>query len=211
MASDDRRPLSSRDTTLAKSVAARLAATDITPNQISYASMVMAIVALAAFYGAANTQGLLASGFYLLAALGCQLRLLCNLFDGMVAIEAGKHTADGAVWNEWPDRIADALILVGLGIAAGSLALGWFAASTAVFTAYVRELGKGIDGTVDFGGPMAKPQRMAVVTVVCVAAAFTIQSNFHLSILMAGLWITGVGSLLTAGLRTYRLVKRLRS
>ena len=48
-----------------------------------------------------------------------QLRLLCNLLDGMVAIEGGKSTPTGALFNEIPDRLADALFLVPLGYAGG--------------------------------------------------------------------------------------------
>ena len=91
--------------------------------------------------------------------------------DGMVAIEAGKQTPDGAMWNEFPDRIADIAIIAGLGFAVGWPALGWAAATLSVLVAYVRELGKGIDGTVDFAGPMAKPHRMALVSVGALLSA----------------------------------------
>ncbi len=145
----------------------------------------------------------------LLAALTCQLRLLCNLFDGMVAVEAGKKTADGPAWNEFPDRMADVLIFVGVGLAVGSPALGWAAAAFAVSTAYVRELGKGIDGQVDFNGPMAKPQRMAVITVAAVITAFEGLWSGQGQLLEWALWLVALGSLLTAGRRTAALLQRL--
>ena len=43
----------------------------------------------------------------------------------MVAVEGGKAEADGPFWNEFPDRIADILILAGAGYGIGSPALGW--------------------------------------------------------------------------------------
>ena len=53
-----------------------------------------------------------------LAAAACiQLRLLCNLFDGMVAVEGGFKTKSGEIYNELPDRVADVLILAGAGYA----------------------------------------------------------------------------------------------
>ena len=90
------------------------------------------------------------------AALFIQLRLLCNLFDGMVAIEGGLASKDGPFWNEFPDRVADILILVGAGLACGFVALGWAAACMAVLTAYVRELGRAVNVPADYRGPMAK-------------------------------------------------------
>ncbi|MEH6776340.1 MAG: CDP-alcohol phosphatidyltransferase family protein, partial [Cereibacter changlensis] len=107
----DRRPLASRDTGWARWLTRKLAATSVTPNQISMASMVAAALAGAAFWGVAHSEGAARVALLLLAALGCQLRLLCNLMDGLVAIEAGRQTADGAFWNEFPDRVADIVIL----------------------------------------------------------------------------------------------------
>ena len=90
------------------------------------------------------------------AILGIHLRLLCNLFDGMVAIEEGQKTASGALFNELPDRFSDAFILVGAGyVASASMRipeLGWLAAVLAVVTAYVRALGGSIGAQQQFAG-----------------------------------------------------------
>ena len=61
----------------------------------------------------------------------------------MVAVGSGKASPLGEVYNEVPDRIADPLILIGAGFAAGgSPTLGYVAALLAVFVAYVRVLGR---------------------------------------------------------------------
>jgi phosphatidylglycerophosphate synthase len=114
---------------------------------------------------------------WLLAAAGCvQLRLVCNLMDGMVAIEGGKKSATGDLFNEVPDRIADVVILAGAGFCAFSqpwgIHLGWLAAALAVMTACIRMQGAALTGKHDFRGPMAKPHRMALITSVCVIGAF---------------------------------------
>ena len=215
----DRRPLASRSTAWAQSLSQLLARSGITPNQISFGSMVAAALSLGALYctaTATTTTTMAVTLCLLIAAVGCQLRLVCNLMDGMVAIEAGKKTADGAVWNELPDRVADCLILVGVGLAAGMPALGWAAAALAVSTAYVRELGKGIDGVVDFTGPMAKPHRMALVTgALLLAALITALSDstgidsLSIQILRVCLWVVCGGCLLTVFRRTQHLLKRL--
>ena len=137
----DRRPIASRDTRLAARIAKGLATRGISPNHISQASMVFAAIAGLAFWLSGSSSGVLYALCLVVAALGCQFRLLCNLFDGMVAVEGGQGAADGPFWNEAPDRVADALILVGMGLGTGNPALGWAAATLAVGTAYIRELG----------------------------------------------------------------------
>ncbi|MBN8479265.1 MAG: branched-chain amino acid ABC transporter permease [Burkholderiales bacterium] len=46
----------------------------------------------------------------------------------------------------------------------------------AMFVSYVRAVGKSLTGTSDYSGPMAKPQRMAALTVAAVATAIIPQS-----------------------------------
>jgi len=211
-----RRPLTSRNTRAAQRFAQFLASTPTTPNQISAVSIVAAVMASLLFAASAGLAGWALSVCYVLAAVACQLRLLCNLMDGMVAIEAGKQSADGAVWNELPDRIADIVIFVGVGFAVASPALGWAAAALAVFVSYVRELGNGIDGVVDFSGPMAKPHRMALVSGGAVLAAllnaFAFSSNDGSTavwLLKACLWAVVIGCLITLYRRTRSLLQRL--
>ncbi len=201
----DRRPLKSRQSGLAQAAARRLAASRVTPNQISIASVVAAgIVAVALWISAENTGAVRAAAL-LVAALGCQLRLLCNLLDGMVAVEGGKAAPDGAFWNEAPDRVADILIFAGAGTAAGWPALGWAAASMAVLTAYLREMGAGLGMPADFSGPMAKPHRMALLTGAAVLAVVWPPA------LLWALWIAVLGAAVTAARRAVRLLRWLNS
>lgn len=156
----DRRPLKVRGARWSQQFARQLAASGITPNQISVASI---------FFAIAGAAGLLAGGWYLLLAAACiQGRLLCNLFDGMVAVEHNKATPLGAVYNEFPDRIADSILLIAAGYAMDAPALGWAAALIAVLTAYVRVFGASCGLGHDFRGPMAKQHRMALLTLACI-------------------------------------------
>lgn len=205
-----RRPLASRDTRWAHNIAARLAATSMTPNQISAGSILAAALAGACFWASASADGVFRILLLLGAALFCQLRLLCNLFDGMVAVEGGRRSSGGAAWNEFPDRFADILILAGCGMAAGDPALGWAAATGAVLTAYVRELGNAIGAGGDFSGPMAKQHRMALVTAGAVLSLFETRLAPAGTVLTIVLWVIVVGAFLTSLLRTRRLLKRLR-
>ena len=167
----DRRPLRSRSTAWARALAGALARRRVRPNAISAVGMLAGVLAGAALWAttrAPEAERLL----LLLAALLVQARLLANLLDGMVAIEGGLATPTGPLWNEVPDRVADAAVLVGAGYAAGGdPALGWLAAVLAVFTAYVRAEARAAGAPNDFCGPMAKPHRMALVTATAVYLA----------------------------------------
>lgn len=206
----NRRPLSSRDTKWAVRCAGALADKGVTPNAISQASMGAAILACLAFAANGCVESVVGSGMLLiLGAVFCQMRLLCNLFDGMVAVEAGQSAPDGPLWNELPDRVSDLLIFAGVGLGTGHLALGLAAGAMAVLTAYTRELGAGLGLPPDFSGPMAKPQRMAIVTGAAVLAVF--EPFFATSgiVLTATLWIVAIGAAFTSLRRSALIRARL--
>lgn len=206
----NRRPLASRDTGWARRLSSRLATTSVTPNQISMAGMVAALVAGLCFWAVGYADGFGRALLLILAAGMCQIRLLCNLLDGMVAVEAGRASPDGGFWNEFPDRVSDALILVGVGLGLGHAGLGWAAASFAFLTAYVRELGSNLGQPADFRGPMAKPHRMALITAAALLAILEPLWGGDGHVLHLALWIIVLGAALTAVRRSYRLVTALR-
>lgn len=208
--SESRRPLASRDTGWAQRIARWLSGTSLTPNRISQGSVLFAAIAFLAFWASAYTGTVLSGALFLLAALACQFRLLCNLFDGMVAVEGGKSELDGPFWNEAPDRAADLLILTGAGLAIGNLALGLAAAAMAIATAYIRELGRAEGLGSDFSGPFAKPQRMAAITVGAVLAALELWLNGTRYTLLVVLWITALGTGFTALRRSARMIAALK-
>ena len=163
----ERRPLRSRDTRWANAFATFLAARGASPNGISVFGMVAAIGAGGAYFATGWIDGWGERGLWLLGGALCQVRLLCNLFDGMVAIARGVASPKGELYNEVPDRVSDAAIFIGLGYASLSdPILGVAAALVAVFTAYVRAMAKAAGAPNDYCGPMAKPQRMALVTAL---------------------------------------------
>lgn len=209
--SADRRPLKSRSTGWAKALTRWLAGTPVTPNGISMASMAAAALAGGAFWLSGANDGWERVALLLAAAVFCQLRLLCNLLDGMVAIEAGRQSPDGPFWNEFPDRISDIVILVGAGLGAGEPALGWAAAGLAVLTAYVRELGGAAGQPADFRGPMAKPHRMALLTGAAAVAVFEPLWDGRGEVLTIALWAIAIGAGATALRRAERLVRGLRA
>jgi phosphatidylglycerophosphate synthase len=129
----------------------------------------------------------------------------------MVAVEANKGAADGAFWNEAPDRVSDLLIFLGIGYGLGLPYLGWAAATFAILTAYIRELGRASGVETDFSGPMAKPQRMALITGAAVIACFEPIWTGTPYLLYGALWGVVVGSAITAARRSNRLISALKS
>ena len=55
--------------------------------------------------------------FWLIAALGAQLRLTANMLDGMVALVSARASKIGELYNEVRDRVSDAAVFIGAGYA----------------------------------------------------------------------------------------------
>ena len=81
----------------------------------------------------------------------------------------------------------------------------------AVVTAYVREMGRGLGLPADFGGPMAKPQRMAALTAVALVSMFEGAWGWAGETLVWGLAIIAALTALTVFLRTRTLARALRA
>jgi phosphatidylglycerophosphate synthase len=205
--SENRRPLTSRNTAWAARLASWAVTREFTPNQISQASMGFAAAGFAFYAMSTQVGGIAQFLSLLLAAATLQARLVCNLIDGMVAIEGGKGAKDGPFWNEAPDRVSDFIFFTGAGLAAGDPTLGLFAAALAIATAYVRELGRAEGFPPDFSGPLAKPQRMAVLTAGTVLAAFYASEW----VLTVTLWIIVAGTAATVIHRSWTLIERLKA
>ena len=199
---ESRRPLKSRDTAWAKALAGALVRMKASPNAISVAGMVVATI------GGAGLLTLHCGCLppviaLLLGVAGIQLRLLCNLLDGMVAVEGGLKGKAGDLFNEAPDRYADIVLLACAGYGMGMPWLGWCASAAAVLTAYIRALGASLGQGQDFCGPCAKPHRMFFLTVGCLGAMI------HRPVLEWALWLITIGAFLTAARRVVRLYRKL--
>jgi phosphatidylglycerophosphate synthase len=208
-----RREVATRKASWAMAIAKNLARIGLRPNIISGASVLFAALAGGCLFFSADQRGWTASAFFVGAIFLMQLRLLCNLFDGMVAVECGLKTKSGEVFNDFPDRIADPLILLGAGYAARAVPhaveLAWLAALLAVATAYVRLLGSSAGAKQYFLGPMAKQHRMAVMTVAALASA--IVPNHAPVILSGALALIAAGCVLTIIRRLTAIVRDLEA
>jgi phosphatidylglycerophosphate synthase len=177
------------------------------------ASVVFSVVgASALLLGArSSAHGLL----FVLTAVCIQLRLLSNLLDGLIAIEGGRQTKVGELYNEIPDRVADVALLVAAGYASNhgqsGAALGWNASVLAVVTAYIRAVGARRGQPQDFCGPQAKPHRMFLLTVACMLAFVEKWEGWPPRMLFIFLIVINLGTFLTCVRRTIRLARQLEA
>jgi len=116
----ERRPMRPRDWQVMRCIADSLGAMGISPNTISLAGVFFCVASGVAMWGTSHVDGLAARLLWIAAILGVQLRGLCNLFDGMVAVNRGVASPVGELFNEVPDRVSDAAMLIGMGYAINS-------------------------------------------------------------------------------------------
>jgi phosphatidylglycerophosphate synthase len=173
-----RRPLKSRQSPFFQKLAARLAKAGVTPNAISFFSLIFGALAGVAFAMTPCNTGWMLRAHFVAAAVFIQLRLVCNLIDGMVAVEHQQRSPVGELWNEVPDRFSDVATIIGAGYAlGGNPMLGFIGAILALLTAYVRALGASVGAGQVFAGIGAKPQRMFLLTVTALTAAVLLQPS----------------------------------
>ncbi|MFM7604917.1 MAG: hypothetical protein ACKO8Z_06925 [Prosthecobacter sp.] len=138
-------------------------------------SMLFAIASMASFMVAGDQTDVFDTILAWGAAVICILmRLICHKI-AVKQLESGTGSPAGVIYNEFTDRLADVLILVGSGYSGAGepgvvklfdmLPLGWCAASMALVSDYLRLLGASLTGFQDFRGSMTQPQRMAVLTL----------------------------------------------
>ena len=207
-----RRPIKLRSNVLIQFLAERLHKNGVTPNQISLASVLFAALAGLGLCMPSHS-GKYAPLLYLFSAVCIQFRLLCNVLDGLVAIEYGKRSNSGELFNDVPDRIADFLIFSGAGfgilLVSWGAVLGLFTAWAATMTAYVRTLSVSINAPINFRGPMAKQHRMACLTLACVVAA--IFNSISELMIITVLCFISLGCMLTCALRLLDSYRYLES
>lgn len=203
---EDRRPLKSRSLGWVQVLARLLVRWKVKPNAISTAGIGFALLAFGVLFW--YHRGLPAWLALFLAAACVQLRLLCNMFDGLVAVEGGLKSKGGDLFNEIPDRLEDSLFLAGAGYASGEITLGWICAVLAVFAAYIRAFGASLGHGQDFCGPGAKPHRMFMLTVGLVAHAIALLAGQTWNLLCVALWWIAVLTAITVIRRTVRLYRK---
>ena len=217
MSTGDRRPLVLRDLGWVRALAARLARCGVSPNTVSVWGLLCALAAGCA-WALTGAGGALERALWLGGAALVVLRIFANTLDGLVAVEYGKGSRAGMLYNEAPDRIADSALLIGAGYAhGGAPELGYLAACVALFVSYVRILGRLAGAESDYRGPMDKGGRMLTLIAAAVylglapaawQPAWGAQGRWGIAALALALVV--LGGLYTAARRLRRAARQLR-
>lgn len=212
---DARRPIAARNTTWAHQLARRATAAGVSPNSVSVASIAFAALAGLSLWLSAGAARWTAVALLATTPVWIGLRALCNLLDGMIAVEGGRATRSGVIFNEFPDRVSDIAMFIGAGYAARFLPygveLGWAAATAAVLVAYTRALGASANAGHDFRGPAAKAQRMAILALGCWAAAIERALTDGAWAILVTLIVICAGSFVTIWRRLRRTIATLEN
>jgi phosphatidylglycerophosphate synthase len=101
------------------------------------------------------------------------VRIALNALDGLVARDTGIARPWGEVLNEMCDRLSDVALFVGAALAPGSDArLGTAVLVAMLLSSYLGTAAKAAGGRRQYGGVMAKADRMLVLSGAAVLAFF---------------------------------------
>lgn len=100
-------------------------------------------------------------------------RLAANALDGLVARRLGLATPWGEVYNECCDRLSDILVFAGLVFNGHIFAsLAWGVLVLILFNSYLGTVAKASGGKRQFGGLLAKADRMIYIAIFSLVALF---------------------------------------
>ena len=198
-----RREISSRKLSIFHKAAHTLVTLGVKPNQISIVSSVAALMAGLALSQAGPRTELQNALLLVIALVGVQLRLFCNVIDGLMAIEGGLKNPHGGTLQ----RCSRSLFLIfslSLELAirhhflfptvfswVGSQRSLPYSQPTFAFWELLWEL------SIILSGPMAKQHRMFVINIALVGTVIEDYFSSWGKCLALALAIIALGSLVT--------------
>lgn len=178
----------------------------IHPDVFSYGSIVAAFIAAFLFWRSREMPMLI-----LPAIAFAFVRLWLNMFDGMVAIAAGKASKIGEIINDLPDRVSDVVIFAGVAHSGWCNPIfAYWVAIFAVIVAYVGMIGQAMGVQREFSGWMAKPYRIVALSIGALATLAGVKTA-PLTILDWTLIAILIGCVQTIIVRLARIFRALRA
>ncbi len=166
-----------------------LANAGITPNQITWAALLLSVAMGAAVVWTGGASWLLIS-----IPLVLLVRMALNALDGMLAKEYQQQSRAGAMLNEMGDVVADAALYLPLGLLVGvSGVMVTLFVIVGIFAEMAGVLGAAIGGTRRYDGPMGKSDRaflfgcIALLLGLGVAPGWWVDVLLGIAILLGGL------------------------
>lgn len=178
-----------------------LSMTPVTPNTLSWAGLCLAVV----------TAAVISSGYLLAGGLILLFSGYFDILDGALARRTGKMTSFGGVLDSTFDRIAEALVLLGI------LCLFVFSGDRTLFSLLPREWSIFVVAVALLGSPLASYVRSKAETlgIQCTMGIFTRTERVIVLVLglLTGYVIIALGmiallSLVTAGERLFYVYRQ---
>lgn len=175
------------------------------PDSLNYIGLFLAAVS-----GILFAEGHLALGGALLLLSG-----LCDILDGRIARRTSRVSAFGAFLDSTLDRFGESLAYLGLLIYLEERGASgfWpaFALAGALLVSYARARGESV-GVLCDTGLMQRGERIFLVCAACFCAPLIgpVAGIAEVRIIEGTLAVVGIGSWLTAAVRTLRIGARLR-
>jgi phosphatidylglycerophosphate synthase len=130
----------------------------------------------------------------LLTPIFITLRCMCNLLDGMVAIERKMTSTRGEALQDMVDRFSDSCTLLGVAFSSfGDLRLGIFAMTIMLISSHIGVLKKAVGGKREYGGILGKGDRFFLIGVASIAQYLWMDDvrGLHVLSIMLGVIILG--------------------
>jgi phosphatidylglycerophosphate synthase len=191
-------------------IALVLAGLGISSEAAGITGMVLGILAGVSFVG--TGQPFEPMLFWALGLLFCLLRIACIRIDGFLYHESHRVSAEEIPFRELPDRVSDAVTLIGLGFAANSSPwLGLLAALGAIFSASVRSYGvsRGAERKNASTGPMTRIHRLILLSATSALIILGVPNEkLTTPVPQIALWIIFFGCLATIAIRWLNIRER---
>lgn len=184
-------------------IALALTSIGVTSEMVAMTGMILGILAGFSFMftgESANPTILWLAGMFC-----CLMRIACIQLDSLLYHHHTKPVAEEVFVTELPERVSDAVTIIGFGFAANSNSwLGLATALAAIFSAYVRSLGvmKGAGKKFASSGPMTRVHRLVLVSITSALMITPIpKDHFSTPIPQIALWVMLIGCLATIAIR----------
>lgn len=178
----------------------------VSSEMAAITGMVLSIMAGISFM--ATRESLSPHLFWLIGAVCCILRIGCIRLDTFLRHQTTQHSVEEIFFTELPERVSDAVTIIGFGFAASSSPwLGLASALAAIFSAYMRSLGvmRGAGKKRASIGPMTRIHRLALISISSALMLFPITAGLETPIPHIALWVMLFGCLATILLRWFKL------
>ena len=164
---------------LLRPIVIRFAEKGYTPNQVTWAALILSLIA-----GGLIVLTVGARGALILVPFVLFIRMALNAIDGMLAKEHQMQSDGGAILNEMSDVVSDVALYLPFALIPGVSAV-WVVlfVITAIFTEMAGVLGWAVKQDRRYDGPMGKSDRAFVMGLIALLLALGIPTSSWLTLL----------------------------